>query len=153
MNVSAQDTFDCTVVEYEGRGHEHFSDEILRLFDWMGRKQRKFFPKTINAVTNQSCDYYFWWLELRGFQPGGKSFTVNAKLTADNGVSVITGLKATVWLAPEMVDFTRPITVKQQEKPLARAGSIRPDPSVLLEDVRTRGDRQHPFWAKVESRD
>ena len=21
---------------------------------------------------------------------------------------------------------------------------------VLLEDVRTRGDRQHPFWAKVE---
>jgi hypothetical protein len=22
---------------------------------------------------------------------------------------------------------------------------------VLLEDVRTRGDRQHPFWAKIET--
>jgi predicted esterase len=153
MNASAQDTFDCTVVEYEGRGHEHFSDEILRLFDWMGRKQRKFFPKTINAVTNQSSDYYFWWLELRGFQPGGKSFTVNAKLTADNGVLINTGLKSTLWLAPEMIDFTRPITVIQQKQTLARGNSIRPDPSVLLEDVRTRGDRQHPFWAKVESRD
>jgi predicted esterase len=153
MNASAQDTFDCTVVEYEGRGHEHFSDEILRLFDWMGRKQRKFFPKAINAVTNQSSDYYFWWLELRGFQPGGKSFTVNAKLTADNGVVVNTGLKATVFLAPEMVDFTRSVTVIQQGKTLARGASIRPDPSVLLEDVRTRGDRQHPFWAKVDSRD
>jgi hypothetical protein len=21
---------------------------------------------------------------------------------------------------------------------------------IILEDVRTRGDRQHPFWAKVE---
>jgi predicted esterase len=153
MNASPQDTFDCTVVEYEGRGHEHFSDEILRLFDWMGRKQRKFFPKTISAVTNQSSDYYFWWLELRGFQPGGKNFSINAHLTSDNGVSVITGLKATVWLAPEMVDFTRPITVRQQDKVLARAGTIHPDPSVLLEDVRSRGDRKHPFWAKVDGRD
>ena len=24
-----------------------------------------------------------------------------------------------------------------------------PDIAVLLEDVRTRGDRMHPFWAKV----
>jgi len=34
--------FDLTYVEYRGRGHEHFSDEILRIFDWMGRKRRTF---------------------------------------------------------------------------------------------------------------
>src|SRR5262249_33978365 len=100
--------------------------------------------------TNQSSDYYFWWLELRGFQPGGKNFTIDAKLTHDNGVLINTALKATVWLAPEMVDFTRQISVAQQGKTVARGNSIRPDPSVLLEDVRTRGDRKHPFWAKVE---
>ena len=27
---------------------------------------------------------------------------------------------------------------------------IRPDLQVMLEDVRTRGDRQHPFWARMD---
>ena len=31
-----------TLVEFQGRGHEHFSDEVLRLFDWMGRLKRNF---------------------------------------------------------------------------------------------------------------
>ena len=31
---------DVTVVEYLGRGYEPFGDEIQRLFDWMGRRQR-----------------------------------------------------------------------------------------------------------------
>ncbi len=31
-----------TLVEFQGRGHEHFSDEVLRLFDWMGRLKRDF---------------------------------------------------------------------------------------------------------------
>src|SRR5262249_20600178 len=150
MNKDDPKTFDCTVVQYEGRGHEHFADEILRMFDWMGRRQRSFFPRNINAVTNQSSDYYFWWLELRDFQPETKPFQINAKLTATNGVTVNTGLKSTIWLAPEMVDFTRPIEVTQQGKTLAPRNSVRPDLSVLLEDVRTRGDRKHPFWAKVE---
>ena len=30
--------------------------------------------------------------------------------------------------------------------------NIQPSASTLLEDVRTRGDRQHPFWAKVENK-
>ena len=43
MQVSRAGVNDCTVVEYEGRGHEHFSDEILRLFDWMGASSAIFF--------------------------------------------------------------------------------------------------------------
>ena len=34
--------FNTTVVEYQGRGHENFYDEILRLFDWMGRLSAQF---------------------------------------------------------------------------------------------------------------
>ena len=56
---SAAPRIDCTVVEYEGRGHEHFSDEILRLFDWMGRKQRNFFPKQFDAVTQPAVRQFF----------------------------------------------------------------------------------------------
>jgi hypothetical protein len=32
-----------------------------------------------------------------------------------------------------------------------RSDFLEPNLETLLEDVRTRGDRQHPFWIKVES--
>ena len=34
--------YNTTVVEYLGRGHEHFVDEMLPLLDWMGRCKRSF---------------------------------------------------------------------------------------------------------------
>jgi predicted esterase len=148
MNRSA--AFDCTVVEFEGRGHENFSDEILRLFDWMGRKRRNFFPKQFTAVTNRPFDNCFWWLKLRDFQPNDKTIQVESNLTATNGVSIHTGGKLTVWLSPEMVDFSRPIVVTQSSTRKTSPNNIRPDVAVLLEDVRARGDRRHPFWAKIE---
>jgi hypothetical protein len=32
-----------------------------------------------------------------------------------------------------------------------RDRTVRPDLNVLLEDARSRADRQHPFWAKLET--
>ncbi|HZZ27284.1 MAG TPA: alpha/beta hydrolase fold domain-containing protein [Pirellulales bacterium] len=148
MNRSA--AFDCTVVEFEGRGHENFSDEILRLFDWMGRKRRNFFPHQFTTVSERPFDNFFWWLELRNFQPNDKLFTFESNLTANNGLSIHTNGKVTIWLAPEMVDFSRPITIMRDGARLTSPNNIKPEISVLLEDVRTRGDRRHPFWAKVE---
>ncbi|HTQ39506.1 MAG TPA: alpha/beta hydrolase fold domain-containing protein [Pirellulales bacterium] len=148
MNRSA--AFDCTVVEYEGRGHENFSDEILRLFDWMGRKQRNFFPHQFTAVSERPFDNFFWWLEMRNYQPDDKLFQFESTFTANNGLSIHAGGKPTVWLAPEMVDFSRPIVITHNGSRLTSPNHIKPDVAVLLEDVRTRGDRSHPFWAKVE---
>jgi hypothetical protein len=34
---------------------------------------------------------------------------------------------------------------------MSGASKTQPDLGVLLEDLRTRADRRHPFWAKVES--
>jgi hypothetical protein len=53
------------------------------------------------------------------------------------------GAKTTVWLAPEMVDFSRRVQLN------GKAVTVTPSLETMLEDVRTRGDRQHPFWAKV----
>ena len=30
--------------------------------------------------------------------------------------------------------------------------TIKPSVETMLEDLRVRGDRQHPFWAKVEAK-
>jgi hypothetical protein len=152
MQVSRAGVNDCTVVEYEGRGHEHFSDDILRIFDWMGRKRRDFFPKRFDVATQRPFDNFFWWLEMRNFQPTpGRNFTPGGNLTGSNGVSIRgVGGKPTVWLAPEMVDFSKPVNVTLNGKSMAPPKNIQPDIATLLEDIRTRGDRQHPFWAKVE---
>ena len=96
--------YNTTVVEYLGRGHEHFSDEILRLFDWMGRFHRDFFPREFACVTMRPWDNFFWWVELSGLPPkamvdpadwppprGSQPMQVSGKITADNGLIVHAG--------------------------------------------------------------
>ena len=156
--------FDATYVEYRGRGHEHFSDELLRLFDWMGRKRRTFFPKEFEAVTMRPWDRFFWWVELEGLPPktvvlpeqwppaaGVRPFQIEAKAGATNTLSVRCGAdRVKVWLAPDLIDFTRAATVTVDGQRILKGQPV-PDTRVMLEDLRLRGDRQHPFWAVVET--
>jgi hypothetical protein len=142
--------YDATAVEYLGRGHEHFSDEILRIFDWMSRKRRNFFPRNFSVVTQRETDSFFWWAELKSFEPPPRPMQIESKLMANNGVSIQCGAKLTVLLSPEIVDFSRPINVTVNGKPLRGASKVQPDIGVLLEDARSRGERKHPFWAKLE---
>ena len=156
--------FDTTYVEYRGRGHEHFADEILRIFDWMSRKRRTFFPPEIDAVSLRPWDRFFWWVEMEAAPPrtvvlpanwpppsGTRPCAIEAKLGATNGLSVRCGAdRVRVWLSPELVDFARPVTVTLDGKQLQK-GPVAADLTVLLEDLRLRADRQHPFWAVVDS--
>ena len=156
--------FDATYVEYRGRGHEHFSDELLRLFDWLGRKRRNFFPKEFEAVTMRPWDRFFWWVEFEGLPPktvvlpdqwppaaGVRPFQVEAKAGATNTLTVRCGAdRVRVWLSPELIDFAKPATVTVDGQRLLK-GRPAPDVGVMLEDLRLRADRQHPFWAVVET--
>ena len=156
--------FDATYVEYRGRGHEHFSDDILRIFDWMGRRRRSFFPQEFSVVSFRPWDRFFWWVEFEN-QPartlvlpeqwppptGSRPLTIDAKKLATNSLTVRCGAERTrVWLSPELVDFTQPLTVTIDGQK-SHKGPIEADPRVLLEDLRLRADRQHPFWAVIES--
>jgi predicted esterase len=156
--------FDATYAEYRGRGHEHFSDEILRIFDWLGRKRRNFFPKEFAAVSFRPGDRFFWWVEFENPPPrtvvlpeqwppasGARPLTIDGKKAVTNAVTVRCGAeRVRVWLSPELVDFTRPLTVTIDGQQTHK-GPLEPDPALMLEDLRLRGDRQHPFWAAVES--
>ncbi|MFO0820337.1 MAG: peptidase [Pirellulales bacterium] len=149
--------YDVMVTEYLGRGHEHFQEDQLRIFEWMRLHQRDFFPKEFQCVSFRPWDNFFWYAEFREFPP--KTMVLPAvwppprnsnpagfggKITENNGVNIdVGGGKATLWLSPEMVDFSRRVQVN------GKGMNIAPSLETLLEDVRTRGDRQHPFWAKV----
>jgi predicted esterase len=156
--------YDVTVVEYQGRGHEDFYEDIQNIFDWMGRRaSRNFFPKEFEVSTMRSWDNFFWWLEAtklparaivepsRWPPPRGvRAAQLSGKVLATGEILVTAGgERSTVWLSPELVDPTRGsvgVTIGGRRSVV----KIEPDLDVLLEDVRTRGDRLHPFWAKVE---
>ena len=157
--------YNVTVVEYQGRGHEDFYDEILRVFDWMGRFHRDFFPREFSAVTMRPWDNFFWWIEVSGMPSGAmvdpadwppgrgvQPLQIKGSMTNTNGLFVRSGSSlVNVWLSPKLLDFNRrwQVTVNGRRFVPGGPGS---DPSleVLLEDARSRADRQHPFWAKVE---
>ena len=75
---------------------------------------------------------------------------ISSRLHDTNGLSITCGPKPIVWLSPEMVDFSRKFTVTLNGRPMSGAADARPDVGVLLEDARSRGERKHPFWAKIE---
>jgi pimeloyl-ACP methyl ester carboxylesterase len=157
--------FNTTVVDFQGRGHEDFYEEILHIFDWMGHCRRDFFPREFTCETMRSWDNFFWWIEVEGLPPrsmvdpanwpppsGTLPVQVRGTINNSNGINVRTGTsRASVWLSPKMIDFDRRSIVTVNGRRFNGADQmIRPDVRVILEDVRTRGDRLHPFWAKLD---
>jgi predicted esterase len=140
---------DATVVEYVGRGHEHFYDDVQNIFDWMGRKKRNFFPREFSCVSRRVWDNYFYWVELAGIPVGLRAApktTGKIGITKDRITVRTPAKKAVIWLTPELIDFDKRITIKVNG---VRIAAPSPDLRTMLEDARTRGDRQHVFWARV----
>ena len=155
--------FDVTISEYLGRGHEDYYEDIHRIFDWMNMHERDFFPKEFECVSLRPTDNFFWYVESSNFRDTTvllpaewpkKDVQValtTAEVRDNNRIDIRTaGANATVWLSPEIIDFSQPINgrINGQE---VKNETVRPDRRVLLEDVRRRADRLHPFWAKLES--
>lgn len=151
--------YDVVVVEYQGRGHEDFQDEIHRLFAWMNLHRREFALREFTTFTMRPWDNYFWWAEFENYPtrvmvppaawppPSGMTPAKNECKADKNRITIRSAASAvTVWLTPDLVNFDEKITLLINGKTYSE---VRPEVETLLEDVRTRGDRQHPFWAKV----
>lgn len=157
--------FNITYVEYRGRGHENFSDEIQNIFDWMSRGERDFYLKKFKCNGMRNWDNYFWWVELGDYpektivnpedwppERGTRPCRTEAELKGLNSIYVKSGAgRITLWLSPGNFDFAAKAMISVNGAKLSVPGSkIAPSTEILLEDVRTRGDRLHPFWAKVD---
>jgi predicted esterase len=156
--------YDCTIVEYRGRGHEHFQDEIQRIFQWMElpSRKRQFFRREFTVDSMRPWDNAFWWLEIDGLPrasvvypaewppPRGTRPCESEGRILDTNVIAVKARsdRVTVWLSPKMLSFERGLTVKVNGKTLR--APIQPSVDLMLWDVRARGDRQNPFWAKAE---
>ena len=155
--------FNCTVVEYQGRGHEHFHDEVQRLFQWMGAHRRQFAAKEVNYLAMRPWDNFAYWLEMYDYPEssmthpvlwppdrGAKPAPTSGKFLENNGVLVTSSAqRATIYFTPELIDFGERVSVTFNRR--RRTEEIKPQVSTMLDDVRTRGDRFHPFWAKYDT--
>lgn len=162
LNRYLRKNFDATVVEYLGRGHEPFHDELLELFGWLGLHARSGAPEEFECKTMRPWDNFFWWIEGQGFpdpvfpqnwpRSGARPTEVRGKRPNKNVLWARSASESTtIWLSPDLVDFSEPVRITLNGRKITKArGIIAPDLDVLLEDVRTRADRLRPFWAKIE---
>lgn len=161
LNRYMRSGFDPVIVQYRGRGNEHFYEEIHRIFAWMELHERDSYPEEVEVDSMRPWDNFFWFVEFDGFPartmvspfewPPAKPYTSEISARhGNNRVSVQSGGASltTIWLTPEIVDFDEKIRISVNGK--AARPDIVPDLETILEDARTRADRQHVFWTKVQ---
>lgn len=163
--------FPSLVVSYKGRALEWFPGELPYVFDWMGRKRRVDPGKVLGPPANERvkegfssvrfADNRFHWLsvELKPERVMGNVLTspaaapvkISGKITDGNTISAkAMGARGlTVWFAKGMVDYTKPVKVQIPDvKPVTK--TITPEIPVLMEDLYERGDRQRPYFARLD---
>ena len=166
LSARTVENYRCTLVTYLGRGHESFSDEILNLIDWMSCQKREFPLKNFEVRSLRPWDSFFWWVEAKRFPnsamvnptdwpdigvvPELRPARIETSITSQNRVRVTTSAsQTTVWLSPELVNLDERVEVQVNDRRVSR-GFLEGNLTDLLEDVRTRFDRQHPFWLKID---
>lgn len=164
---------DCMVVAYRGNGRLRFSSELPRIGEWMDLAgQRRMAtpgvrnPTGIFARTMRHGDRFFYWLEAPAVLPGvvpnpfmldettAGTFEARTLGPTENTLLISSipspGKAATVWLSPDLVDFSRPIKIRIQGRTRNfPPEETRPDIRVMLEDSRQRGERQSVYWQKI----
>ncbi len=159
---------DATVVWYVGRPAEFFDhEEIPETFKWMNAQRRRWPDRAgfeLKCRMLRPWDNYFWFLEVDPTPipfdrfvwpeawtetvPKSGVLTVEATLKEGNLFRVGRATKPfTLWLSPDFVDFSQDVSVSGQSANFKR--KVEPSLSVLLEDIRKRADRDHPYWAKL----
>jgi pimeloyl-ACP methyl ester carboxylesterase len=166
--------FPTLIVSYKGRGLEWFSAELPYAFDWMSRKRRADATKVVgppryDGKTNvpgfssvRRTDNRFHWLSSDDIRPEQTMEPITAEAPRypakfsgkieGNTVDVrVSGMRQlTVWFGRGMVDYSKPVAVRldTQRKPVTQ--KITPKIEVLMEDLYERGDRQRPYFEKIE---
>ncbi len=156
---------DTMVVEYRGRGSEHFFEETPDLFQWMQlpSHRRAPIPTDLELATMRSGDNYFWWLELGKLNDAivvnpilwdnvRRAGAIDAKVNAKNQIRVkAPANEFTLWFAPDMgIDLAEPVIVRYGSGNARKTFQFDGGLHTMLEDVRRRGDRRRPFWATLQ---
>ncbi|QDU81123.1 hypothetical protein Pla110_28600 [Polystyrenella longa] len=163
LNKMFQGNSDLIYAQYPNRVSEWYREEQVQLFDWMALQNRNLDQLEIEyeAFVPQD-EVKVDWIECRGLEvqlarlsSRRRTVPLEAKLTSHKGdsttlqVTKTLGSGHTFYISPQLHDFNQQLILKvkgsQKLKEL-----IEPDIEVILDDYRTRYDRQQIYWAKFE---
>jgi len=160
--------YPAIAVSYKGRGYEWFGEELPYVFDWMSRKKRPTaFPelgktneeyRTVRASSNR-----FYWISTDEIEPASlynperpaRQFNpakLQARFSEGNQINIYEmGFKQlSIWLGKGTVDFAKPVTVTIANRGAPWRQLLTPRINVLLEDLYERGDRQRPYYQRID---
>jgi hypothetical protein len=160
---------DCMVTMYQGRGSDNFREDLPRIMEWLELpRHRRAFPREFTLSTMRVSDQFHWLIQLHQQKPKTVisphllDYKEYAKLVDDGIVDVevldtnrvnvknFPAEAATVFLSPDFGLKMRERIVINRRGSNDRRLDYQDDLEFMLEDVRRRADRQHPFWASVE---
>jgi hypothetical protein len=123
----------------------------------------------------RTCDNRFYWLStdsidaqhlntMKGWNDRTRPAGLHARITPRNEplgggkVRVWTQVllrtygvrQVSIWLGPNMADFTNPVVVHHNGSPITRDIKIQPSYQIMLEDFFQNWDRQRLFFARVD---
>jgi pimeloyl-ACP methyl ester carboxylesterase len=162
--------FPALATVYRGRGMEWYSGDLHLMFDWMRLKKRATGTAVLRlnqfavepwSIMRKADNRFYWVGTDEVNQPNlqtnrDRSF-VPAELKADivqgNEIRISSrGLKSvTVWLDREMIDWTKPVSVRiNTDVPRGYKPKVIPqDMDVMLEQFYEHGDRSLLFLNKL----
>ena len=74
----------------------------------------------------------------------------NARVTTEIALRLQGMKQCTVWLAPNMIDFTKPVQVRINGKTVGPLRNLAPSIPTMLEEYFLNVDRQRLFHAKID---
>ncbi len=167
---------DIIVMEYHGRAGEVFFEAQPDIFTWMATQRRRL-PQLgedleVNCRAMRPGDNYYWFFEIwdfpeeqimwphdyidrdkakvLGLQTPPRGIEFSMKRRAGTNVFDLSPNnhkgRAILWLSNESVNFDERVEIRLMGK---FRDFVKPSRRILLDDVRARADRKHPFWAKL----
>jgi len=164
--------YPALAVSYKGRGVEWYGEELPYVFDWMSRKSRATALPELGRVgdefrTVRTTSNRFYWLSTNEietaflYDPQRRARQFNpakmyARISEGNLITVdVFGLRqVSIWLGKNSIDFAKPVTVSIRNRAQGVwKKEITPKLGVLLEDLYERGDRQRPYYQRIDCTD
>jgi pimeloyl-ACP methyl ester carboxylesterase len=143
----------------DGLGSYSTSGATAEEFRSHRQSDNRFYWLSSDEISDKNIQDYSTWVTTRSpalFQAkiGVSNPAPNAK--GDARIETIISLRhqglkqCTIWLAPSMIDFTKPIQVRINNKSAGGLRNVTPSITTMLEEYFSNVDRQRLFFAKID---
>ncbi len=148
-------------------GHFFPRQELPELVKWFDGQRRASLPHQISLIRDATHLGPFGWVRVDStdriaaftenlidghdeFIKGRIYATLHAKVVGENRIVVKTERvrRYTLFLNADLVDFSQPVVVQTNGEPSFQ-GRLSPDPKLLLQEARSRGDIHELYSAKL----